>query len=609
MKKFIYLPAIILMLLTFSSDKVKAQCAASFIFSVDSSGVAVFTNTSIGNYDSTQWSFGDGTSSTLSNPVHTYNATGFYLVCLTIYTINGPCQSTICDTVVVGNPVISNCSASFTYNTVPGTTIIQFNNVSSVLNIFTWDFGDGSTSFIANPQHTYSSPGTYTVCLTVSDASGTCTDTFCAVVVINSAAICDAQFAYQGTGSTYFFYHGNNLGLTYNWIFGDGSNSSVPNPTHQFVVPGSYTVCLTITDSAQSCTNTYCDTITINNPANCQADFSHAMNPVFSTNIQFTDLSSGNITSWYWDFGDSTYSTLQNPLHIYATSGVYQVCLSITDSANNCTSTQCYFITAGNSATCFAGFSSIVDTSNGVSFTNTSFGTYLGVYWSFGDGTVSQLLNPFHQYAFPGAYLVCISLYMNGAICDSYCDSIIVGNPANACVPVFYSYPDSSLFGNGIVYFGVFNNCLGTQYVWDFGDSTVGSGLNPIHQYADSGWYQVCVTAYNPSGTFVFCDSVYANRIGFVGLNENAANNYFVNVYPNPLTGNGTAVLNLKSNSHVKLDVYSIAGTSVFNIIDGNMPQGETNIKMDVSGLQGGIYLLQLTVNGEVSHQKISVVK
>ena len=272
----------------------------------------------------------------------------------------------------------------------------------------------------------------------------------------------------------------------------------------------------------QTCSDTYCDSLSINSTGNCQANFSFTYNPLNGNTVNFTDLSTGGASAWYWTFGDSTSSTSQNPSHQYTQNGTYYVCLQIINFLTSCTSSYCAYVTVGNSTGCQAYFTATPDTSNGVQFANQSTGNYTGQYWYFGDGGTSTQSTPFHQYANSGSYLVCLSLYVNGAICDSYCDSVIVGNPSNSCIPVFYSYPDSTVFGNGTVYFNVYNNCPNTQYIWNFGDSTFGSGLNPMHNYADSGWYYVCVTSGGPAGTFTFCDSVYSNRVGIVGLNENA---------------------------------------------------------------------------------------
>ncbi len=609
MKKISYLKLALVMLPLLASHFVNAQCLASFTCTSNPNGLVSFTNTSTGTYNTSQWSFGDGTGGWGSNVTHTYNSVGYVTVCLTIFDSLGPCQSTTCDSVLVGNSS-GTCASYFTVSPVGGTTSFQFWNASTGnFTSTSWDFGDSTYSTLSDPLHTFSQPGTYTVCLTVANALAQCNSTYCYIVTITGGGTtCNAQFGHQNTGTNYSFYSANTQGLLYTWTFGDGGNSSLANPTHQYLVAGNYIVCLTVTDSAQTCSDTYCDSISINSTGNCQANFSASFNPALGI-VSFTDASTGGASAWSWDFGDSTYSSSQNPTHQYASNGVYYVCLTISSFLPACTSTYCAYVTVGNSTSCNAYFTSMPDTSNGVQFTNASSGNFIGQVWSFGDNSpTSSQANPFHQYANSGAYLVCLSIYVNGAICDSYCDSIVVGNPASSCVPVFYSYPDST-FGSGVVYFGFFNNCPGTQYVWDFGDSTSGSGLNPVHQYADSGWFEVCVTAYSALGTFTYCDSVFANRMaGFSGLTENA-NNYYLSIYPNPLAATGTATFNLQTGNRVKLDLYSIDGKYISNLVDANMQAGVSKIQMDVASLQNGMYLIRLNVNDSISYQKFSVLK
>jgi PKD repeat protein len=125
----------------------------------------------------------------LQNPTHTYAQTGTYNVCLTITTqINGiTCTDTHCQNVILGQQQV--CSASFTTAYIGGGTGIQFTSNSTGTNAntsYSWTFGDGGTSNLQNPSHTYAQPGTYHVCLTITvNNNGTfCTDTHCQNVII-----------------------------------------------------------------------------------------------------------------------------------------------------------------------------------------------------------------------------------------------------------------------------------------------------------------------------------------------------------------------------------------------------------------------------------------
>ena len=134
------------------------------------------------------WDFGDGSSSTQSNPSHTYADSGLYVVCLTITdTIHGGCTDTYCDSIHVFKPR-PRCNSRFwaRRDSVPNgvrffTPRRGHGNPSATVT-YSWDFGDGSgTSTLPNPVYAYADSGKYNVCLTVTitDVNGSCTGTFC----------------------------------------------------------------------------------------------------------------------------------------------------------------------------------------------------------------------------------------------------------------------------------------------------------------------------------------------------------------------------------------------------------------------------------------------
>nr|MBP7270695.1 PKD domain-containing protein [Bacteroidia bacterium] len=129
-----------------------------------------------------QWSFGDGTASTAQNPSHLYNSNGTYVVCLTATFATG-CWTTTCDSIYVGQTLA--CNASYTFTVSPaGVYDFQNTSIGSGGLTYSWDFGDGTTSTVANPSHTFPAPGTYTVCLSIADGAG-CSDTYCTAITIN----------------------------------------------------------------------------------------------------------------------------------------------------------------------------------------------------------------------------------------------------------------------------------------------------------------------------------------------------------------------------------------------------------------------------------------
>ena len=245
--------------------RVNAQnmnCKAGFTFIVNQS-TATFTNTSTGAAKpGYMWNFGDGNNSTLINPVHTYTASGSYNVCLTMVdSISTSCQSTFCDSVVIGKPT-TICIASFTYTTNGDTA--NFTNTSTggaPPIIYFWDFGDGDTTYQISPTHTYTYNGTYIVCVTMISPMWSCQSKYCDTVVIIGAATstCVAAFtSYPDTAlpsKIHFIDQSGGIPVQWLWSFGDFNLSSQQNPVHQYSMPGTYSVCLTVyTAAGDTCT-------------------------------------------------------------------------------------------------------------------------------------------------------------------------------------------------------------------------------------------------------------------------------------------------------------------------------------------------------------------
>ncbi|MGQ3012384.1 MAG: PKD domain-containing protein [Flavobacteriales bacterium] len=203
------------------------------------------------------WDFGDGATSAAGTPTHAYSSYGKYEVCLTVQAMGR--TDHYCDTVTVANM----CDPAFTISDLnaPDYSFILASSDTTGLT-FHWDFGDGNSSTSANPAHTYSTPGTYQVQLTVSGNG--CTDSLSQTIEYNPAsAACGAFFQwYEGNTPNALIIADSSWGsgpLSYAWDFGDGSSSTVQYPTHTYTGSGPYTLCLTISDSV--CTATYCDTL------------------------------------------------------------------------------------------------------------------------------------------------------------------------------------------------------------------------------------------------------------------------------------------------------------------------------------------------------------
>lgn len=301
---------------------------------------------------------------------------------------------------------------------------------------------------------------------------------------------------------------------TWMWNFGDGSpNEYSQNPGHSFSGTGTYTVELTTT-SDSGCTQTYSTQVVVyDNPI---ADFSFTDNQCQFSEVAFADQSqpgSGTIiTSWNWDFGDSTPVTGgQNQLHPFSNTGSYQVQL-VTTTDVGCSDTLSKNITIIPSpAASFSVSSTCVnDSAVFINSTSISGGGSIGYNWDFGDGNSSIQMDPIHYYT-PVAANYDVELI---ATASNGCKDTIIQNIriANKPVAQFNFTPTVVCQGNA-VWFS--NTSTGTgsdtisAYLWDFGDLITSTDLNPDHIYADTGYYNVTLTVTSPTA----CDSSVTQQL------------------------------------------------------------------------------------------------
>jgi gliding motility-associated-like protein len=247
---------------------------------------------------------------------------------MTIYTCtmssitNPNCVTMVTDTVfVTPSPV-----ADFGYLNANCSLLMQFLDSSSIssgnITGWQWYFGDNTTDNTQNPQHTYPNSGTYTVSLVVTASSG-CQDSMALIITVQDSVIArfDGDTVCQGFATNFF---DNSINTTaWTWNFGDpgsgiiNNNSVLQNPTHVFSTSGVFNVTL-ITSTPGGCPDTLVKQILVNPLPG--ANFNATPNPVtsFDPLVTFTDLSTGNPVTWFWDFGDPpATSVIQNPQHQY----------------------------------------------------------------------------------------------------------------------------------------------------------------------------------------------------------------------------------------------------------------------------------------------------
>ena len=456
-----------------------------------------FTNTSSPASVAAMWTFGDGSSSNSINPVKTFVSPGNY----TIKLVNdfGSCKdSTSKNVMVIANPVTAftagdliSCKAPFT---------VQFNNASSAGTRYQWDFGDGQTSSIATPSHTYTAEGFFTVSLITINASG-CSDTLVRkdyIQIQSPKAIFD-NLPQQGCAPFSHTFSATTTSVDtvtgYLWDFGDGTTSTATNPTHIFS-EGLYNVQLVIT-TAGGCRDTIKMDSAIRASVKPKAAFTANPRTVCAFKpVIFMDNSTGTVNEWYWLFGDGGSATSQNPIHEYEDTGHFDIRLVAGNFGCYDTVIVPRYIQVNPP---IARFDVVLNCDQPFlrSFTDGSIGADEW-YWDFGDGSNSTLQSPTHQYSSTGSYSIALTVKNNQTGCTH--TKIVTITVADEKAGFEASLLELCR-GNSTIYTAVEKHPGGiVNYTWQFGDGNSGDG-NPVnHAYTLAGTYNVSLFITDAAG-------------------------------------------------------------------------------------------------------------
>jgi len=344
------------------------DCEAMFYYTNESNSIYTlhFYDLSLGYPNSWNWDFGDGEGSEEQNPIHTFQEEGEYNVSLTISSDSLDCTSTLEMLVRVGDSIWfpDSCVAMF-YSYPDQSDLMTYyfmdmsigNNGDMPDNWF-WEFGDGTTSSEQNPTHTYTEEGTYQVCLTISNNDSTCENTWCDnIEVIDWNNQCQAQFYYYPVPDSFpagtdlaiqFIDYSYGNPVQWDWEFGDGSTSTEQNPLHIYSEEGTYNVCLTIANPADTCESEFCQDIyvfsdTVNN---CYSWFTYEVNDL---TVDFQGFLNNSTSGEYtWSFGDGTGGNGQSVSHTFGSEGFYTITMSVADSLSGCYTTYTEMIMVGD---------------------------------------------------------------------------------------------------------------------------------------------------------------------------------------------------------------------------------------------------------------------
>jgi gliding motility-associated-like protein len=358
------------------------------------------------------WRFGDGSISSVQNPVKSYTTPGNYRIVLT--GAKSFAQGFGCADSAVADIIITD--------TLPGQFTVDSSGSCAPMNVLfkntsrpsvntAWNFGDGGTAAGDSVNHVYNLSGIYTAVM-VAQAPGGCRYRNEKTIVVNGPS---GELLYKGgfvcpPAAVHFEANSNN---TSQYRFYPGNGDSAINSTgvldYTYAKPGRYLPYAVLVTGNCSRIITGTDTVKIEK---IQAGFaSNSIQQCGSTTVQFTDTSTVyfGITGWDWNFGDGTSSSQKNPSKIFTVSGTYNVRLRITGTSG-CSSevTIPLVVKVNNTPTSQISTGTLRCTDNPTLFTaNVNSVDAIETYnWNFGNGSTGSGSSVSYNYSGTGVYTV-----------------------------------------------------------------------------------------------------------------------------------------------------------------------------------------------------------
>ncbi len=472
------------------------ECFPNATVFTDSSTVNQGSNT---NWD---WSFGDGDTSSLQNPNKVYTA-GTYTARLIVTTNFGCTDSSSKSITIHPKPL-----AGYDVQDICFGFVSNFIDTSSVstgsINNYDWDFNDGFTSSVQNPNHTYSTFGTYNIRLIVT-TDRNCRDTITQPLTIHPKPLAKFDVPPSCLADSTAFSDSSTVATgsitTWIWNFGDGDTSSTQNPIHLYPSDGTYTgKLIVVTDNG--CRDSTTNPVLVRPMP--VVGFNGDTIECINQNIFYTNTSTGAFR-YHWDYGDGDTSNGIVGVNMFTTPGFYKVALmgstvfGCQDSAN-----QIVEIIAPPNPI----FTLLPDSGCAplqVNFTNSSIASYTNYQWNFGNGQSSNAFSP------PSVtYQQSLTVDTNYTVslqATNLCGSRIVYDtvkvipkpvakfgitPTNGCTPIDISFTNTSAG-------------FPDTYFWDFGNGQTSNAQNPPPQTYTTNTvittYTITLRVLNQCGT------------------------------------------------------------------------------------------------------------
>ncbi len=453
-----------------------------------------FSDQSTGGPTSWSWSFPGGTpsSSSQQNPTVTYQTKGEYNVTLTASNAAGS------NSVTKFSFILAKDKPEALFDELVDENIVSFINLSTDGDTYYWEFGDGEFSNDENPIHVYPTDGNYQVVLTVTNECGIDVQTKWLEIVTTPEADFSSDFIEGCAPLTVQFQDLSTPNTTnWNWSFPGGvpSTSSLQNPVVTYQNPGMFSVTLTASNSAGSHTVVKANYIKVEPEPTAAFDFEVHGDSVFFEVI-------GTPDSVHWTFGDGNSSSNFNPVHVYATEGIYTVILTVFTECGSDEEQQEVTIVfppeAGFMGSPIQGCAPLV-----VDFTQQASPNTTDFLWTFpgGNPSSSNEPDPTVTYDAPGNYTVTlIAMNAGGSDTLTLTDYVQVITIPQADFNATVNNGNEVTFENQSLY--------GSTYLWDFGDGNSSNEENPVHTYQAEGTFTVILTVTNACGTHLHTEEV-----------------------------------------------------------------------------------------------------
>jgi microbial collagenase len=380
--------------------------------------------------------------------------------------------------------------------------------------------------------------------------------------------------------------------VAHQWTFGDGSTSTLANPTHSYAAKGTYTATLTVTDDGGK-TGSASAAVTISDVAQgneiTNGETKSGLNastggwvyyyidvPSNATNLVISTSGGSGDADLYTRFGaepnDSVYNCRpyaggnnETCTESAPNQGRWYIGLKAYSAFSAVNLTASYTTTTNQAPTADAGGPYSATLNNQVSFNSNGSvdtdGTIVSYHWSFGDNTTSNSANPSHTYTSAGSYTATLTVTDNGGLTASSTASVTISAATNDAPIAAINGPFSAEVG-GIINFdgtGSYDpDGSISQYIWDFGDNTSSNTANASHSYTSAGTYSVTLTVTDNQGAT-------ATATTTATITSDPSSNVLINGVSQPISG--------------------VQGSETLYTI--NVPAGATDLSFAISGGTG----------------------